>query len=43
MENMIEDNIGKDWIMNQVVTKFGSLRIDNGGDTVHVMCAKDNI
>ena len=24
----------KDWIMKQIVTKFGSLKIDKGGDTV---------
>ena len=35
--NIIEVNIWKDWIMKQVVTKFGSLKIDNGGNTM--MCS----
>ena len=34
---MIEVNIWKDWIMKQVVTKFGNLKIDNGRNTV--MCS----
>ena len=34
---MSEVIIWKDWIMKQVVTKFDSLKIDNGGDTV--MCS----
>ena len=37
---MIEANIWKDWIMQQVVTKFGSLKIDSGGDTVMSSDAK---
>ena len=31
---LIEVNIWKDWTMWQVVTRFGSLKIDNGGDTM---------
>ena len=31
---MIEANIWKYWIMKQIVTKFGSLKIDNDGDTM---------
>ena len=31
---MIEANICKYWIMKQVETKFGSLKIDRGGDTM---------
>ena len=41
IETLIKVNIWKDWIMNQVVTKFGSLKIDNGGDTA--MCSDDDI
>ena len=37
MVTMIEVNIWKDWIMKQVVTKFGILKIDDGGETV--MCS----
>ena len=32
--NMIEVNIWKDWIVTQVITKLGGLKIDNRGDTV---------
>ena len=31
---MIKDDVSKGWIMKQVMTKFGSLKIDNGGDTM---------
>ena len=34
IEKMVEDNIWKDWTMNQVVTKIGILKIDNGRDTL---------
>ena len=34
IENMIDVNSWKCWIMKQVMTKFGSLKIDNGGDTM---------
>ena len=40
IETVIEVNIWKDWIMKQVVIEFGSLKIDNGEDTV--MCSYDN-
>ena len=31
---MIEDNIWEYWIMKQITTKFGRLKMDNGGDTM---------
>ena len=34
IENMIEVDIKKCWIMKQVMTKFGSLKIDSGRDTM---------
>ena len=37
---MIETNIYKDWIKNQVVTQFGWLKIDNGEDTTMGSAAK---
>ena len=41
IRNMTEINISMDWIMKQSVTKFGSLEIDNGGNTV--MGSDDNV
>ena len=41
MENMITADISRDWITSQDATKFGSLNIDNCGDTM--MCFDDNI
>ena len=38
---MIEATIQEDWIMKQLVTKFGCLKIDNGGDAV--MCSDVDI
>ena len=38
---MIETIIYIDWIKNQVMTQFGSLKIDNEEDTV--MCSHDNM
>ena len=35
--NVIEINIWNHWIMKHVLIKFGSLKIDNGGDTM--MCS----
>ena len=37
----IEVNIWRDGITKQVVTQFGSPKIDNGGDTA--MCSHDEI
>ena len=37
---MIEVNIYKDWIKNQVQTQFGRLKIDNGEDTTMSSDAK---
>ena len=37
MGNLIERNICSDWIMNRVLTKFGRLKIDNGGDRQAIM------
>ena len=34
IEHVIEVNIWNDWNMKQVVTKFGSVKINNGGDTM---------
>ena len=31
---MIVDKVWTYWIMRQVMTKFGSLKVDNGGDTM---------
>ena len=39
MVNVIEVNIWMDWILQQVMTKFGWLKIDNGADTV--MCSDE--
>ena len=37
-------NIWKGWIMKQIVTNFGSLKIDNGGDYNNMaMCSDDGI
>ena len=33
-KHMIEINIWKCWIRKQFMTKFGRLKIDNGGDTM---------
>ena len=41
IENVIKVDIWMVWIMKQVMTKFGSLQIDNGGDIV--MCTDDNV
>ena len=30
----MKDDIGIDWIMNQVIMKFGSFKIENGRDTM---------
>ena len=38
---MIQTNIYKDWIKNQVMTPFGSSKIDNEEDTV--MCSHGNV
>ena len=38
---MIERNVYKDWIRNQVLNRFGRLIFDNGEDTV--MCCHDNM
>ena len=35
MGNVIKVDICRDRITKQVVTKFGNLKIDNGGDTVN--------
>ena len=40
-ECMIATIIYKDWVKNQVMTQFGSLKIDNEEDTV--MCSYDNV
>ena len=34
----LKGNIQRDWILKQVVTKFGCLNIDSGGDTA--MCSE---
>ena len=34
IENMIQVNMRKNYIRKQVVTKFGSVKSNNGGDTV---------
>ena len=47
----IEVDIWKNWIMWQVVSKFGSLKIDDGGDTgisfdtiyYHTTCLNTNV
>ena len=39
--NVIKVNIQKDQIIQQVVTKFGILEVDNGGDTM--TCSDDNV
>ena len=35
MGNLIAVNIYKEWIIKQAVSNFGSLKTDNGGNTVH--------
>ena len=32
--DVVEVNIQREWIVKQIVTKFGCLKIDNGGDAV---------
>ena len=36
----LKDNIQRDWILTQVVTKFGCFNIDSGGDTAMIFDAK---
>ena len=41
VENRIQEDALSDWIAMQVVTLFGSSKIDNSGDTM--VCSDGNI